>query len=68
MNSLFASIDVASKFNLNFPVAFATARSKPVVLKVVDCTNLWYYNHCASPSVRGQLVQMLITLEPHGIL
>ena len=36
MNYLFASIDVASKFNLTFPVALATARSKPVVLIVVD--------------------------------
>ena len=26
-----------------------------------------HYNHCVSPSVCGQLVKMLITLEPHGI-
>ena len=25
------------------------------------------YNHQMSPSIRGQLVKMLITLEPHGI-
>ena len=28
-----------------------------------------HYNHCVSPSVwHYQLVKMLITLEPHGIL
>ena len=26
-----------------------------------------HYNHGVSPSVRVQLVKMLITLEPHGI-